>query len=122
MPIKKFLKTIKAFLCQNLSDEKNGLPNLKGTAETSFIEGMPSGRVKNMDSLKMELAHQTIQEQYPQYGKDGNLLTLEVVDGKVVVVGPKGGLTRLFQADGRTLNPQLLKLKKRSENPWTNKN
>ena len=34
--------------------EKSGLPSTsKGTAETSFIEGMPSGRVKNMDSLKM---------------------------------------------------------------------
>ena len=30
-----------------------------------------------------------------------------------------GGLTSLFQADGRTLNPQLLKLNKRSENHWT---
>ena len=44
-------------------DEKNGLPDPKGgpkTAETFFIDGMPSGRVKNMDSLKIELAHQTI--------------------------------------------------------------
>ena len=90
--------------------EKSGLPTQKGTAETSFSAGMPSERVKNMDSLKMELAYQRIQEQYPQYGKDGNLLTLEVVDGKVFVVGPKGSRTNLFQANGRTLNPQLLKL------------
>ena len=94
--------------------EHSGLPPSKGgpkTAETSFIEGETSGRVMNADSLKMELAHETIQTQYPQYGKDGNLLTLEVVDGKVVVFGPWGGRTSLFQADGRTLNPQLLKLK-----------
>ena len=41
-------------------DEKNGLPDPKGgedTEKTSFIEGMPSGRVKNMDSLKIALAH-----------------------------------------------------------------
>ena len=31
--------------------------------------------------------------------------------GKFFSFGPKGGLTRLFLADGRTLNPQLLKLK-----------
>ena len=94
--------------------EKNGLPNPKGTTETSFIDGIPSGRVKNMDSLNMELAHETIQAQYSQYGKDGNILTLEVKDGKVFSFGPRGGMTILFQADGRTLNPQLLKLKKKN--------
>ena len=45
----------------------------------------------NADSLKIELAH--------QYGKDGKLLTLKVEDGKVFVVGPRGGLTRLFLAN-----------------------
>ena len=92
--------------------EKKGLPSTsKGTAETSFIEGNPSGRVRTAGSMKMELAHQKIQEQYPQYGKDGKRLTLEVQDGKVVVVGSRGGSTNLFKADGRTLYPQLLKLK-----------
>ena len=106
-----------------MSKQQSGLPSTsKGTAETSFTEGMPQGRVKNVDSMKMELAHQRIQEQYPNYGKHGNLLTLEVVDGKLVSLGPKGGLTNLYLADGKTLNPQLLKLKKRSENPWPNKN
>ena len=94
--------------------EKNGLPNPKGTTETSFIDGIPSGRVKNMDSLNMELAHETIQAQYSQYGKDGNILTLEVKDGKGFSFGPRGGMTILFQADSRTLNPQLLKLKKKN--------
>ena len=61
--------------------------------------------------MKIELAHQTIEQEYPpQYGKDGNLFTLKVEDGKVVVVS-RGGLTCLFKADGRTLNPQLFKLK-----------
>ena len=43
----------------------------------------------NADSLKIELAHQTIENEYPQYGKDGKLLTLKVEDGKVFVVGPR---------------------------------
>ena len=91
--------------------EKSRLPPQKGTAETSFIEGETSGRIRTADSMKIELAHQTIANKYPEYGKDGNLFTLEVEDGKVVVVGSRGGRTRLFKADGQTLNPQLLKLK-----------
>ena len=94
-----------------LPDEKNGLPDQKGTAETSFIEEIPSGRVKNMDFVKIELAHETIQVQYPQYGKNRSFLILEVKDGKVFSFGSRGGLTSLFLADGRTLNSQLLKLK-----------
>ena len=43
--------------------------------------------------------------------KMANVFTLEVQDGKVFVIGTRGGLTNLFKADGRTLNPQLLKLK-----------
>ena len=93
--------------------EQSGLPSTsKGTAETSFIEGMPEGQVKNADSLKTELVHQRIQEQYPEYGKDGKVFTLEVGDdGKVRFVGPKGGFTDPFLADGRTFNPKFLKLK-----------
>ena len=79
--------------------EKKGLPSTsKGTAETSFIEGKPSGRVRTTDSMKMELAHQMIAKEYLEYGKDGKLLTLEVQNGKVVVSGPKGGSTNLFKA------------------------
>ena len=84
-----------------------------GTAETSFIEGRPSGsRVWNSDSLKIELANQTLTQKYPEYGKDGKFLTLEVSKdkkylGKVVVVGPRGGKTPLFTSDGQTLNPKL---------------
>ena len=61
--------------------------------------------------MLIELANQTIEKEYPQYGKNGKLLTLEVRNGKVVVIGPNGGPTNLFKADGRTLNPQVLKIK-----------
>ena len=92
--------------------EQSGLSSTsKGTAETTFIEGMPKGRVRDAASLKSELANQRIEEKYPNYGKDGKLLTLKVVAGQVLVAGPKGGGTNLYQADGETLNPQLLKLK-----------
>ena len=92
--------------------EQSGLPSTsKGTAETFFIEGMPKGRVKNMDSLKMELVHQRIQEKYPEYGKEGKVLTLQVVDGKVLFVGPKWGLTNPYLADGRTFNPKFVQMK-----------
>ena len=72
------------------------------------------------DSLKIQTAHEMIQNEYPQYGKDGKLLTLEVRNGKVVVIGPKGGPTDLLKADGRTLNPKISK--NRYETPWTKKN
>ena len=92
--------------------EQSGLPSTsKGTAETSFIERMPEGRVRDADSLKVELVHQRIQEQYPEYGKDGRVFNLKVVDGKVLFVRPRGGLTDPFLADGHTLNPKFLKLK-----------
>ena len=92
--------------------EQSGLPSTsKGTAETTFIEGMPKGRVRDAASLKIELANQMIQKQHPNYGKDGKFLTLKVVVGKVGVVGPQGGFTHIYQADGKTLNQQLLKLK-----------
>ena len=92
--------------------EGNGLPSTsKRTAETPFIEGMPEGHVKDPDSLKRELTHQRIQEQYPNYGKDGKLLTLKVVDGKVLVVGPREGLYKPYLADNKTLNPKFLNLK-----------
>ena len=95
--------------------EKDGLPRTKRgprTTETSFIEGLPSGRVLNPDSLKLELAHQRIEQNYPQYGKDGKRITLVIEDGKVLVVGPRGGRLPLFKSDG-TINQRLSKLKVR---------
>ena len=68
MPIKKLPQDDKDIPMSKLPDEKNGLPDPKGgskTAETSFIDGMPSGRVRNADSLKMELAHHTIAKKIP---------------------------------------------------------
>lgn len=83
------------------------------TAETSFIEGVPSGRVSNTDSLRIRTANETLKQSYPDYGENGKFLTLEVSQkkypGKVVVRGPKGGETTLFKADGVTLNPKISK-------------
>ena len=80
------------------------------TVETSFIEGCLSGPVLTLDEMKITLANET--QQYPEYGKDGNFLTLEVSKGKnkdkVVVIGPRGGETPLFKADGK-INPKLPK-------------
>lgn len=48
---------------------------------------------------------------YPNFGRDGNFLTLKVSEkypGKVVVVDPRGGETPLFTKDG-TVNPKLSK-------------
>ena len=68
------------------------IPNRgEGTAETSFIEGETSGRVMTADSLRIRTAHEIVQHDYPRYGKDGKLLTLEVKEGKVLFVGPRGG-------------------------------
>ena len=59
--------------------------------------------------MLIELANQWLKEEYPQYGKDGNLLTLEVQNGKVVLVGSRGGRTPLFKSYGKTLNSRLPK-------------
>jgi len=81
------------------------------TAETSFIEGNASGsRVYTQDSVKIQLADETLAQKFPNYGKDGKLLTLEVSNnGKVVVVGPNGGRTTLFKSDNQTINPKVPK-------------
>ena len=83
------------------------------TAETSFIEGNASGsRVHTQDSVKIQLANETLTQKYPNYGKDGNVLTLKVskkYPGKVVFVGPRGGETPLFKNDNQTINPKLPK-------------
>ena len=80
-----------------------------GIAETSFIEGnVPR---MNPDYAKITLANLTLEEKYPEYGKDGKRLILEVskkYPGKVVVIGPRGGQIPLFKADG-TINPKLAK-------------
>ena len=97
-----------------LPPEEGGLPPTKSgqkTTETSFIEGLPSGRVLKPHSLKIQTVHVTLEQEYQNYGKDGKLLTPEVKNGKVVVIGPKGGLTNLFKADERTINPNVLKIK-----------
>ena len=90
--------------------ERSGLPK-RGpkTAETSFIEGEPSGQVMTADSLRIQTANETLKMDYPQYGKDGKLLTLEVARGKVIAVGKRGGRYPFFKADGRTINPKLPK-------------
>ena len=77
------------------------------TAEVSFIEETPSGRVWTSEKSEIELANERIKKEYLQYGENGKFLTLEVKDWKVFVVGPKGGRTRLFMDDNRTLNPQI---------------
>ena len=80
-----------------------------GIAETSFIEGnIPR---MNPDNVKIKIANLTLEEKYPEYGKDGKRLILEVskkYPGKVVVIGPRGGQIPLFKADG-TINPKLPK-------------
>ena len=88
------------------------------TAETSFIEGTPSGRVLDSNSLKIRLANQTLKHEYPQYGKNG-LFALEVKTVKlkwgekdvVFVRGPRGGYEPLFKDDGRRINPKVLRIK-----------
>ena len=82
-----------------LSPPKGG-PKIK---ETSFIEGTPSGRVLNSDSLRIQITNETLKTDYPLYGKDGKLLTLEVKEGKALVVGPQVGRYPLFKADGNQL-------------------
>ena len=44
---------------------------------------------------------------YPRYGKDGKLLTLEVAREKVITVDKRGDRYPLYKADGRTINPKL---------------
>ena len=77
------------------------------SAETSFIEGNISRRNK-----KITLANLTLEQKYPEYGKNNKSLILEVskgkYPGKVVVIGPRGGQIPLFKADGRTINPPKL--------------
>ena len=81
-----------------------------GIAETSFIEGnIPR---MNPDNVKLKIANLTLEQKYPEYGKDGKYLILQVskdkYPDKVVVIGPSGGQTPLFKADG-TINPKLSK-------------
>ena len=64
-------------------------------ADTSFIEGTPSGRIMTSDNMRIETANETLQQEYPNYGKDGKVLTLAISKGRyrnqVVVVGPRRG-------------------------------
>jgi len=62
--------------------------------------------------VKIQLANETLTQKYPNYRKDGNVLTLKVskkYPGKVVFVGPRGGETPLFKNDNQTINPKLPK-------------
>ena len=61
-----------------------------------------------------------IKQEYPQYGENGKFL-IKVKEGKVFVVGPKGGEnTPLFKADGRTINPKISKTDMKVLGPhWT---
>ena len=89
--------------------KQSGLPTHgPDTAETFFIEGTPSGRVWSSDTLKIIVANETLKQEYPNYGKNGKFLTLVVKKGKVFLVGPKGGETRLFMDNGK-LNPKISK-------------
>ena len=79
-------------------------------AETSFIEGnIPR---MNPDNVKIKIAYLTLEQKYPEYGKDGKRLILAVskkkYPGKVVVIGPRGGEILLFKKDG-TINLKLPK-------------
>lgn len=67
--------------------------------ETSFIVLSRSGmRVFKSSSIKIEVANRTLMEKYPEYGKDGKFLVLEVSEkGEGVVVKPNGGKTPLFK-------------------------
>ena len=70
-----------------------------------------SGRFLRGQALK--LANTTLEQKYPDYGKDGKLLTLQLsktkYPGKVFVIGPRGGGTPLFKEDNQTINPKLPK-------------
>ena len=63
------------------------------------------------DTLKIGLANETLQKEYPQYGRNDNFLNLKVLEkGKVVVVvGPQLGEAPLFRADGIAINPKISK-------------
>ena len=98
--------------------EQSGLPKRgPDTIETSFIEGTPLGRVWSSDTFKIMVANEAIKQEYPQYGENGKYLILKVKDGKVFIVGPRGGETPLFMDDNRTLNPKMSKTDN-YESPW----
>ena len=90
-----------------------------GIAETSFIEGnIP---IMNPDNVKIRIANITLEQKYPDYGKDGKRLILVIskdkYPGKVIVIGPGGGQTPLFKADGTTINPKLSKIDMKTLGP-----
>ena len=82
------------------------------TVENSFIEGDTGSRT-TFDPLKIQVANETLSKKYPNYGKDGTILTLELsktkYPGKVVVIGPRGGEIPLLKADSQRINPKLPK-------------
>ena len=65
----------------------------------------------NPDSTKIELPNMTLEQNYPEYGKNGKRLILEVskekCPGKVGVIGPRGGQTpKLAKTDMETLGSE----------------
>ena len=66
----------------------------------------------NPDFAKIASANFTLEQQYPEYGKNNKRLILVVCKkkypGKVVVIGPGGGETPLFAKDG-AINQKLSK-------------
>ena len=62
-----------------LDPERSGLPK-RGpkTDSTSFIEGKTSGRIWRTENSLIFLANEDLQQQYPQYGKNGKFRDLFV--------------------------------------------
>ena len=88
--------------------EKNGLPDPKGTAETSFTEGL------DYDATRLLLENEKLEYDYPKYKDSIERLTLEYrVDkngkGRIWVKGPNKGWYPLYMADEETLNLKLPK-------------
>ena len=54
-------------------------------ADTSFIEGTPSGRIMTSEALRIQTANETLQQEYPNYGKDGKVLTLAISRGDTAI-------------------------------------
>ena len=85
--------------------EQSGLLPPKGTAETSFIEGRPLGKTWTFENSQIENANLDLEQQYPEYGKNGKFLNLFVETVKlktrekkdvVFVKGPRGGKEPLY--------------------------
>ena len=87
------------------------------TAKTSFIEGRPLGKPWTSENSKISLANLDLEQQYPEYGKNGKFLDLFVENVKlksdekeiVFVSGLRGGAKPLYTGK-KAINPQVLKI------------